>query len=200
MRTTLLSGAMALAFFGSSAQAQAPVPPQRAEGTISALSDASITLSKSDGTSATIALLPNRTVTVTAPIAIDQIQPGSYVATANRSQPDGTGVSIELRVYPPDTPRFDVNRAMDAGGQTMMTNGRVATAISSDGGRVLTVDYGAGSRQITVPPTIAVISNSPGSLSLIQVGRKISIVTFPAAGERPARQSLTIAKADIPAP
>jgi hypothetical protein len=194
----MLIGLAAIAIHGV-APAQAPAGPQRAEGVVSALSDTSLTLTKADGTTAMIPLLAGRTITVTAPIAVDQIQPGSYVATANKSQPDGTGVSIELRVYPPDSPRFDVNRAMDEGGQTMMTNGRVATAVSSNGGRLLTVDYGSGSRQITVPANLAVVSNTPGSPALVKVGLKLVVTTFPAVGDRPARQAITIAKADLPA-
>jgi hypothetical protein len=170
----------------------------RLQGTVSAVSDTSLTLATTDGKTETVALLPNRTVTITAPIAVDQIVPGSYVATANKQQPDGTGVSVEIRVYPPDSPRFDVNRAMDASGETMMTNGKVATAVSSDGGRLLTVDYGSGKRQIRVPPEITVVSNTPGSPALVKVGVKLSIVSRPAMGDRPAAQIITIAKADLP--
>ncbi len=141
--------------------AQPPAPPQRVEGTVSALTDSSLTVKKADGTSETVALLPGRTVNITAPIAVDQIQPGSYVATANKTQTDGSGVSTELRVYPATTGRVNVNRAMNADGDLMMTNGTVATAVSSDGGRVLTVDYGEGKRKITVPKTIQVVSNTP---------------------------------------
>jgi methenyltetrahydromethanopterin cyclohydrolase len=80
----------------------------------------------------------------------------------------------------------------------MMTNGKVATAVSVGGGRMLTVDYGSGSRQVKVPPEVQVISNMPGTLAMIRVGQKLSIATFPAMGERPARQMITIAKADLP--
>jgi hypothetical protein len=196
MRSVLFACLAVAALHGGAAQAQMP-GMARLQGTVSAVSDSSLTLATAEGAK-TIALLPNRTVTITAPIAVDQIVPGSYVATANKSQPDGTGVSVEIRVYPPDSPRFDVNRAMDASGETMMTNGKVATAVSSDGGRLLTVDYGSGKRQIRVPPEITVISNTPGSAALVKVGVKLSIVNLPAMGERPAAQIITIAKADLP--
>lgn len=195
MRTVLMTG---IAVVALSAAASAQAPAGRAQGVVSAVSEDSLTLKAADGTSTTVALMPTRRVTVTAPIAVDQIVPGSYVATANTSQADGTGVSVEIRVYPPDSPRFDLNRAMDASGQTMMTNGKVAKAVSSDGGRLLTVDYGTGTRQIRVPPAVGVISNTPGDPAMVKVGVKLSIVTLPAAGERPAAQIITIAKADLP--
>lgn len=176
-----------------------PAPPQRAEGTVSALSDASMTLTKADGTSATVALLPGRTINITAPMTVDQIQPGSYVATANKTQADGTGVSQELRVYPPRTGATigTVNRAMNAEGDLMMTNGTVATAVSADGGRMLTVDYGQGQRKIKVPTTLQVVSNTPGTADQVKVGEKLSIVTFSGQGGGPGGQIITIAKSDL---
>lgn len=190
--------ALALVVVPSIALAQ-PAPPQRAEGTVSALSDTSMTLTKADGTTATIALLPGRTINITAPITVDQIQPGSYVATANKTQADGTGVSQELRVYPPRTGATigTVNRAMNAEGDLMMTNGTVATAVSADGGRMLTVDYGQGQRKIKVPTTLQVVSNTPGTPDQVKVGEKLSIVTFNGQGGGPGSQIITIAKSDL---
>jgi hypothetical protein len=198
MRNALIACLSIAALHSGIAIAQAPAGVQRLQGTVSAVSDTSLTLAAADGTSTTVVLQPTRTVTVTAPVAVDQIVPGSYVATANKTQADGTGVSVEIRVYPPDSPRFDVNRAMDASGQTMMTNGKVATAVSADGGRLLTVDYGNGTRQVKVPPEVTVISNMPGSPALVKPGVKLTIVTFPASADRPGRQMITIAKADLP--
>ena len=198
MRTALMTGLALVALHGAAASAQAPGGMQRAQGIVSDVSDASLTLKAADGTATTVALIPTRTVNVTAPIAVDQIVPGSYVATANTSQADGTGVSVEIRVYPPDSPRMDVNRAMDASGQTMMTNGKVAKAVSSDGGRLLTVDYGSGTRQIRVPPEVGVVANTPGTTAMVKPGVKLSIVTIPPMGDRPVRQIITIAKADLP--
>ncbi len=200
MKRALLIGLAAMSLQSAAAQAQGPssTAPQRVEGTVTALSDTSLTLAAAGGTPATVALLPDRTVTVVEPIAVDQIQPGSYVATANKSQPDGTGVSTELRVYPPGTPRMNVNTAMNAEGDLMMTNGTVATAVSAEGGRVLTVDYGNGKRKITVPTTIQVISNTPAPPETVKVGMKLVVVTFPAQGARPGGQIITIDKKDIP--
>ncbi|MBO9574304.1 MAG: hypothetical protein J7494_01070 [Sphingobium sp.] len=197
MKRLAVAAACALLSIGTHAQPLAA--PQRAEGTVTGLTDASMTLRKADGASETVALLAGRTVNIVAPIDVDQIQPGSYVATANKSQPDGSGVSTELRVYPGTASRATVNRAMNAEGDLMMTNGTVATAVSSDGGRVLTVDYGQGQRKITVPKTIQVVSNTPGAPDLVKVGVKLTVVTFAAAGDRPAGQIITINKKDLPA-
>ena len=199
MNRMLLTAAAVVSLYAGQAGAQtAPAGPQHLSGTVVAASDKSLTLTTAPGTNTTLDLLPGRTVTIVEPIAVDQIQAGSYVATANKTQPDGTGVSVEIRVFPPNTPRFDVNRAMDQTGETMMTNGSVATAVSVDGKRRLTVDYGSGKRDITVPPGIPVTLNTPGSLDLVKPGIKLEIYTIPAAADRPARQLIRINKADLP--
>lgn len=195
MRKTLFAIVAALSLHAVG-QAQAPQPPQRFEGTVTAVSDSSVTIATATGAQ-TVALLPNRVITVTEPVAVDRIVPGSYVATANRTQADGTGVSTELRVYPPGSPAFNVNQAMDESGQLMMTNGTVATAVSSDGGRVLTVDYGNGKRQIRVPPEVQVVGNSQGTPAMVKVGTKLALATFTPAPGQPSLQIITIAKADL---
>ena len=194
--TRFAAAALALLAIPAVAFAQPPAP-QRVEGSVSALADTSMTIRKADGTSETVTLVPGFTVNVTEPIAVDQIKPGSYVATANRTQADGTGVSQELRVYPGTTNRATVNRAMNAEGDLMMTNGTVATAVSADGGRMLTVDYGQGQRKIKVPTSLQVISNTPGTPDMVKVGTKLSIVTFAAQGDRLGGQIITIAKGDL---
>ena len=196
MRKALFAIIAAISLSGAG-QAQAPQGPQRVEGTVSAVSDTSVTIATANGPQ-TVALLPNRVINVTEPVAVDRIVPGSYVATANRTQPDGTGVSTELRVYPPGSPAFNVNRAMDASGQLIMTNGTVATAVSTDGGRVLTVDYGSGKRQIRVPPEVQVVLNSPGDPAMVRVGTKLSLATLTPAPGQPSLQIITIARADLP--
>jgi hypothetical protein len=190
--------ALALLLVPSLAFAQ-PAPPQRLEGAVSALTDAGMTVKKADGTSETVKLLPNVSVNIVEPITVDQIKPGSYVATANKTQSDGSGISQELRVYPPATGATigTVNTAMNAEGDLMMTNGTVATAVSADGGRMLTVDYGQGQRKIKVPATLQVVSNTPGTLDMIKVGTKLGVVTFAAQGPRLGGQIITIQKKDL---
>lgn len=194
MNRWMLAVAAAVSLYAGQAAAQMPAM-QRLEGTVSAVTDKSLTLTQQDGSNTMVDLLPTVTVTVVEPITLDQIQPGSYVATANKTQPDGTGVSVEIRVFPPHTKRFDVNRAMDEAG-TMMTNGVVATVVSVDGGRRLTVDYGAGTRQITVPPGIPTTLNTPGTLDMVKPGIEVEVYTAQASGDRPARQGIRIMRGD----
>src|SRR6478736_3460157 len=177
MKRALLAALSAMTLYGTAAYAQAG-PPRPVQGTVTAASDTSLTVTKADGQSETVALLPNRTVNITEPVSADKIAEGSYVATANITQADGTGVSQELRVYPPGSPAFNVNRPMDASGQLIMTNGTVQTVVKNDGGRVLTVDFGTGKRQILVRPSLQVTLISPGTTAMVKPGVKLSVATF----------------------
>jgi hypothetical protein len=199
MKRVLLAALSAMTLYGTAAfgQAAPPGPPRPTTGTVTAVSDTSLTLSTADGKSETVELLSNKNINVTEPVAVDRIQPGSYVATANVTQPDGTGVSQELRVYPPGSPAFNVNRPMDATGQLIMTNGNVDKVVSSDGGRVLTVNYGTGTRQILVKPSLQVIAITPGTPAMLKPGVKLSIITLRFASDQPPAQIITIAKADL---
>lgn len=197
MNRWMPAAAVVVSLYAGQASAQM-AQMQRLDGTVAAVSDKHVTVTAKDGGNTNVDLLPNVSVSVATPITVDQIQAGSYVATANKTQADGTGVSVEIRVFPPDTKRFDVNRAMDQTGETMMTNGSVATAVSTQGGRRLTVDYGSGTRTITVPPGIPISLNTPGTLAMVHVGDHIMVATVPASGDRPARQQIRILKGDAP--
>lgn len=195
MRHALIAVAVALALPAPALAQVARVELPRVQGTVTAVSDSSLTLDTASGP-VTVALIPSRTVNVVSPIALDQIAPGSYVATANTTQADGTGVSTELRVYPPGPNRRNVNAPMGGDGQTMMTNGTVAKAVSVSAGRVLTVDYGGGTREILVRPEIGVVLNEPGTPAMIKPGVKLTIATAQGANG-PTFQIITIAKADL---
>jgi hypothetical protein len=199
MKTTL-KFCVALALAATSiahAQIGGAFKVTRVEGTITALSATSLTLSEANGKTESIDLLPNWTVTVTKIIPVEQIQPGSYVATANKETADGAGTSLEIRVSPPGTNGVNINRVMDHAAQTVMTNGTVSTVVKSVQGRVLMVNYGTGERQITVPPDVPVVLNTPGDPSMVKVGLAVKIATFDASTERPARQSITLDAKDV---
>src|SRR5665213_1306579 len=153
MRSILKATVVVLTLFGAAAVRAQGMPQMiRIEGKVAAISASQIVLTKDDGTTATIPLLPNWAVMVSKPISVDQIQPGSYLGTTNYAKPDGTGTSLEVHAFPPGLKGPGVDFVMDAKAGTTMTNGVVGTVVKSSAGRVLTVDYGHGVRTITVPP------------------------------------------------
>jgi hypothetical protein len=150
----------------------------RVEGKVAAISATQIVLTKADGTTATVPLLPTWVVMVSRPISADQIQPGSYIGTTNYAKPDGTGTSLEVHVAPPGMKGPGVDFVMDAKAGTTMTNGVVGTVVQSSAGRVLTVDYGHGVRTITVPPGVPIVTNAPGDRSTVKVGETVTVANI----------------------
>lgn len=186
MRSILKAAVVGLTLFGTAAVCAQGMPQMtRIEGKVASISASQIVLTKADGTTATIPLLPNWTVMVSKPISVDQIQPGSYLGTTNYAKPDGTGTSLEVHAFPPGLKGPGVDFVMDAKAGTTMTNGVVGTVVKSSVGRVLTVDYGHGVRTITVPPGVPIVMNAPGDRSTVAVGEAVMVANV----ERPTGEA-----------
>ena len=190
MKAVLIAAALALA---SAAAAQPAGPPNitRAEGLVTAMSESEITLAEAGGKSETIKLVPGWAVSVSKPIAVSDIVPGSYLGTTNHAKPDGTGVSTEVHVSPPGAKGPGVDFVMVAGTDTTMTNGVVATVVKSDGGQVLEINYGSGVRKVTVPPGTPIVLNSPGDRATIKPGVRVRIISFGPPGGAPTGQVIS---------
>src|SRR5258708_1522739 len=83
----------AVALTATAAFAQAPAAPAAppiVRGTVTALTDTSMTV-KTDKGPQTIGLTPNWSVSVTKAVAIDAIQPGSFIGTTEMPKEDGKG-------------------------------------------------------------------------------------------------------------
>jgi hypothetical protein len=200
MKPTLIAVA-ALALAGA-ARAEVGTAPkiERVQGTVTAMSDSEVTLAETGGKVEKIALIPTWSVTVSKPISVEEIKPGSYLGTTNYAKPDGTGLSTEVHVSPPGVKGPGVDFLMDASANTTMTNGVVSTVVKSEGGQVLEVNYGAGVRRVTVPPRTPVVLNSPGSREMVKAGRTVRVTTFTPAAGGPPRQFVTVGDNGAPPP
>jgi hypothetical protein len=190
MKAALIAVA-ALAISPALATAQPGPPPniQRTEGVVTAITDNDITLAEAGGKTETLKLVPGWGVSVSKPISVSDIKPGSYLGTTNHAKPDGTGVSTEVHVAPPGQSGPGVDFVMQAGTDVTMTNGTVATVVSSPGGQVLEVNYGSGVRKVTVPPGTPIVMNTTGDKALIKPGVKVLVITFGAPPQQ--RQIIT---------
>lgn len=203
MKPTIILAAAALALAGA---AHAQMPPggmpkiERVMGTVTALSDTAITLAEAGGKTETIPLLPTWAVSVSKPITVEDIQPGSYLGTTNHPTGTGSGISTEVHVSPPGQGGPGVDFVMDAAANTTMTNGTVSTVVKTDGGRALTVDYGHGVRTVTVPPGVPVVLNSPGSRDMVKVGAVVGVMTMTPTNGGPTRQVVRIGANGAPPP
>src|SRR4051812_45094777 len=96
----LATGAAALTLLATAAFAQAPAAPTVVRGKVTALAADSLTV-KTDKGPQKVALAPSWSVAVMKAVAIDAIQPGSFIGTTNMPKGDGNGTSLEVHVFPP---------------------------------------------------------------------------------------------------
>jgi hypothetical protein len=167
---------LALSAVSLTAAAQAPPAPTVVRGTVTAMTDASLTV-KTDKGPQTIALTPSWTVAVTKPVAIDAIQAGSFIGTSEMPKADGTGESLEVHVFPPGVKMGEGHYGWDLKPGSMMTNGTVGTVVAGKkGSRELDVDYSYGKRHITVPANVPVVQIGMGKREMVKVGTPVFMV------------------------
>jgi hypothetical protein len=153
-----------------------PPTPTVVRGTVSALSDTSMTV-KTDKGPQTVGLTPTWSVAVMKPVAIDAIQAGSFIGTTEMPKADGMGDSLEVHVFPPGVKMGEGHYGWDLKPGSMMTNGTVGTVVAGKkGSRELDVSYSYGQRHITVPASVPVVQIGPGKREMVKVGTPVFMV------------------------
>ena len=180
MIRTAATALAALAITAAAALAQPPAAgpptPTVVRGTVTALTSASLTL-KTDKGPQVVALAPTWTLAVLKPVAIDAIQAGSFIGTAEMPKADGTGVSLEVHVFPPGVKMGEGHYGWDLKPGSMMTSGTVGTVVAGKkGSRELDVSYSYGQRHITVPASVPVVQITPGTREMLKVGAPVFMV------------------------
>ena len=127
--TRLLIGLLVLAGFALPAMAQ-PAKTQRIRGTVTAVSDTSITVKSRDGTDLKIALDPDWSVLAVLPLSLADIKTGSYVGIAALPQPGGEEKALEVLVFPEAARGSgEGHYPWDLMPQSTMTNATVAAMV-----------------------------------------------------------------------
>ncbi|MBV8594427.1 MAG: hypothetical protein JOZ27_09030 [Caulobacteraceae bacterium] len=169
-----------LAAAAGAATAQAPRRILRGE--VVALATDSMSVRTKVGETVIVALAPHWNVAVLKPVAVDAIQPGSFIGTSEAPQADGTGRSLEVHVFPPGVKMGAGHYPWDLESGAMMTNGDVGAVTATPGGRALEVSYPGGSRRIVVPPGVPVVQITFGAEDLVHVGSRVFLIAQPAPG------------------
>lgn len=158
------------------AQPATPPAPTVVRGTVAALGETSMTV-KTDKGPAVVTLTPTWSVAVMKTVAIDAIQPGSFIGTSEMPKADGQGESLEVHVFPPGVKMGEGHYGWDLKPGSMMTNGTVGTVVAGKkGSRELDVDYSYGKRHITVPANVPVVQIGPGKREMVKVGTPVFMV------------------------
>lgn len=158
-----------------------------------------LSLTTRDGEKVTLNLAPNVTVTALAATPMDMIKPGSYIGTAALPQPDGSLVALEVHIFMESMRGIaEGHRAWDTGGPTStMTNATVSQMVASRAdarGRMLTLSFPGGEKQVLVPETVPVVAYEPGDRSLIKPGNHVLVTAMKAADGSYRADRITIGR------
>ena len=177
--TTRYTVALALSLAASLGLAQTTAPAAsavRVRGTIQAVAPGALTVKDRSGEVLELVLPPKVTVSEVYPMALADIQPGSFIGTAAMPQADGTERAIAVTVFPESARGAgEGHRPFDMLPQSTMTNATVADVVASPKGRTLQLKYKDGERAIVVPLDAPVVSFKPGDASLLVVGASVSL-------------------------
>lgn len=184
-------GAVALAVT-STAVAQVPAGSTMVRGVVSDVQPTQITVKPKSGKPVVVGLTQNWRVSVTKPISVSEIKPGSFIGSAEMPKSEGVGRSLEVHVFPPGVKLGEGHYGWDKKKGSMMTNGTVGNIAVSKNGRELEVDYGAGKRKVIVPKNVPIVQIGPGERSQLKKGAAVFLVAAPGPGGKLVTNSVSI--------
>jgi hypothetical protein len=160
----------------TSAFAEAPV--SRVRGMIESINGDLLIVKKNDGHNITMKMTPNAAVTGVERIALSDIAPGAYVGVTSVADAQGNQKATEIHLFP-DSLRGagEGTRPWDTVPNSSMTNGGLDKMVEGNDGRMLTVKYRGGEKQVVVTPETAVVKLVPGKRSDLQEGARIVAAT-----------------------
>ena len=151
-------------------------PTVRLRGTIEKVEPGSITLKERGGEVVQLAITAATPVSEVLPIALADIQAGSFIGTAAMPQADGSQLALEVLVFPEAARGTGEGHfPWDLQPQSTMTNATVADLVTAGDGRTLTLKYKDGEKKLVVPANVPVVTFLPGDASLLVPGAKVLV-------------------------
>lgn len=178
-RARLLEGlvlaAAIVAVLTSSAVRAAPPPVGQAEGTITAVETAAVTLTIRTGGQVRIAITGDTLVIQRKPVKLEDIKRNEFVGVTARREADGSLTAISINIFPPEF-KSRVREAqfmMESG--NIMTNATVFQNVRRIEGRTLYLKLGDGTAVIAVPKDVEVIRLTVIRFSDLKPGMRVVV-------------------------
>jgi hypothetical protein len=155
--------------------AQAPAPT-RIRGTLEQIEGNVLTVKARSGEMMKVKVPDNVVVVGVAKASMADIGNGKYIGTTTVGQRDGALVAEEVHIFPESMRGAgEGHRDWDLRPESKMTNANVAAIKNMGDGRVMTVQYKGGEKQVLVTPRTAVVSFEPTSRSELKPGTPVFI-------------------------
>lgn len=172
----LLAGAALLA--SATAFAQDAPAPTRIRGDIVAVDKTTLTVKRrGSGDIVKIALASDVNVGAVKNVKLADIKKDAFIGTATETGADGTLTALEVLVFPEAARGSgEGHYAWDLLPGSMMTNANVDMVASGVKGRVLTLSYKGGSKEVLVPEATPVVTFAPAMRADLIVGKKVFVI------------------------
>jgi len=167
---------VAAAFAAATVQAQAP-QTVRLRGVIEKV-DGQTVFAKSDkGEELKLNLAEKMLVIEVVKASLADIKPGDFIGSGAIPQPDGSQKAIEVHIFAESMRGTGEGfRPWDGAPNSTMTNGTVATSVTSVNGPMITVKYKDGAKNIIVAPDVPVVRFVVGDMSAVKPGVAFAVV------------------------
>jgi hypothetical protein len=193
MLTAALAGALALT--GGIAEAQKNI---RVRGTITAVSDDTLSLRTREGKPMELALTKKTSVAAAKAIKLSDLKPGAYVGSTTMKRADGALIAVEVHTIPRRVP--EGHRAWDLQPGSMMTNANIASVLKSAGGDELTLEYKGGSQKILVPPGTPIVTTTKADRSYLKPGEYVFLAAAADPGGKLTALRIQVSKDGVKPP
>ena len=183
--------AVVVAAVSTAVLAQAPT---RIRGTLEQVDGNVLTVKARSGEVMKVRVPDNVVVTGITKASIADIGSGKFIGTTTVGQRDGALVAEEVHIYPESMRGTgEGHRDWDLRPESKMTNANVADIKNMGDGRVMTVQYKGGEKQILVTPRTVVVNFEPASRTELKPGTPV----FINAAERQPDGSYTAARVNV---
>lgn len=175
LREWLVLAAAIVAVQQSAAVRAAPAPGGQAEGTITAVETAAVTVTTRTGSQVRIAVTGDTLIIQRKPVKLENIKRNEFVGVTARREADGSLTAISINIFPPEF-KGRVREAqfmMESG--NIMTNATVFQNVRRIEGRTLYLKLGDGTAVIAVPKDVEVIRLTVIRFSDLKPGMRVVV-------------------------
>ena len=148
----------------------------RIRGNVESLEGNMLTVKARNGERMKVHLAEHAVVMGITKGSVSDVQTGKFVGTTTVGERDGALVALEIHIFPENMRGTgEGHRDWDLRPNSKMTNANVAEIKNMGDGRVMTVQYKGGEKQVLVTPRTSVVSYEPASRSDLKPGTGVFI-------------------------
>ena len=167
--------ALVIAATSAAVLAQAPAPT-RIRGTLEQVDGNLLTVKSRTGEVMKVKVPDNVVLVGIAKASMADIANGRFIGTTTVGQKDGALVAEEVHIFPEAMRGTgEGHRDWDLRPESKMTNANVANIKNMGDGRVMTVQYKGGEKQVLVTPRTSVVSYEPATRADLKPGTGVFI-------------------------